>query len=87
MNELKFKYSIESKNQNFKHSIIEVTPELRKVLIESKVLNINSMRCNVKDVKDLISIVRCFNCYGFRHIKIQCKNERIFKKILLNIVF
>jgi hypothetical protein len=74
VNELKFKYSIKSKNENLKHSIFEVIPELRKILIEPKVLNINFMRCNVKD---FVSIIRCFNCYGFGHIKSQCKNEKI----------
>jgi hypothetical protein len=73
-NEIKHKYNIRSKNENFKHTIIEVSPELRKLIISFGKISILWQKCSVND---FISIVRCFNCYGFGHIKSQCKNEKV----------
>ncbi len=70
--ELVMKFFIKSKNENFRYSVIETEPKLRKLILESKKLNIFWLR---NTVKDFISITRCFKCLGFGHSKNNCKSE------------
>ena len=67
--ELITKFFVKSKNESFKHLVIEVTPGLRKVLINCQKLNIFWSR---NTVKDFISITRCFKCLGFGHTRNHC---------------
>ncbi len=67
-----FKFMLKAKNPLFKHAVIEVTPELRKIIINLRKINVMLSRC---DVEDFISIMRCFNCLGFGHLKKNCTNN------------
>ena len=69
---LKTKFFIKSKSENFKHLVIEVSPELRKIINNLQKLNINWSR---NSVKDFISITRCFKCLGFGHTKANCDSK------------
>lgn len=71
-NDLITKFFIKSKNENFRHLIIETTPQLRKIIINAQKLNINWSR---NSVKDFVSITRCFKCLGFGHSKNNCNVE------------
>jgi hypothetical protein len=70
--ELITKFFIKSKNENFKHLVIEITPALRQLIIETQKLNIYWSR---HSVKDFISITRCFKCLGFGHTQSHCSLE------------
>jgi hypothetical protein len=70
--ELVMKFFIKSKNENFRHLVVETEPKLRKLKLESKKLNIFWSR---NTVKNFISITRCFKCLGFRHSKNIWKSE------------
>jgi hypothetical protein len=71
--DLNCKYLIKSKNPKLEHLIIEVSPELRKILLGLNKLNIGWSR---HSVKDFISITRCFKCLGFGHTKSNCSAEQ-----------
>ncbi len=66
------KYLIKSKNINHCHLVVEVSPKLRRIILELEKLNINWSR---HSVKDFISITRCFNCLEFGHTKNNCNSE------------
>jgi len=66
------KYFIRSKNQNFQHLIIEISPELRKIFLSLEKVNIFWSR---HYVKDFISITRCFKCLGFSHSRDKCDSQ------------
>jgi len=69
---LKFKFSLNAKNPNLQHLIFETSPEVRKLIINSNYLNIEWNRCKCAD---FISIIRCYNCFGFGHFKRDCTAE------------
>lgn len=52
--------------------IIETDPALHKVLIEKEKINIGWKRCRVENY---VSVVRCFNCSRYGHMKAECKSE------------
>jgi hypothetical protein len=64
------KFLIKSKNINLQHLIIEVSPQLRKLLLSMEKVNILWHR---HQVKDFILITRCFKCLGFSHSKSKCQ--------------
>jgi hypothetical protein len=68
-NDLKIKYFIKAKNEKLCHLVIEVTAELRKIIINAQKVNIHWSR---HSVKDFVSITRCFNCLSFGHSKDNC---------------
>jgi hypothetical protein len=72
---IKSKSKIKSKNPKLK-LIIEVSPELRKIILNLNKLNIEWSR---HSVKDFIYITRCFKCLGFGHSKNNCDSDQQHK--------
>ncbi|KAF6199601.1 hypothetical protein GE061_007627 [Apolygus lucorum] len=50
--------------------VVQVSKEVRKILIDSGSLNILLYRCKVED---FIDISRCFHCQQYGHISTNCK--------------
>ena len=69
-NELNCKFLIKSKNTEFNHLVIEVSPQLRKLILRLEKLNIQWSR---HSVRDFVSITRCIKFLAFGHTKGQCK--------------
>jgi hypothetical protein len=66
---------VNRKNPKLKHLIIEVSPEIRKIILNINKLNIEWSR---HSVKDFISVTRCFKCLGFGHSKNNCDSDQQF---------
>ncbi|KAJ8887801.1 hypothetical protein PR048_014019, partial [Dryococelus australis] len=52
--------------------VLEVTPPLRKLLIDCGTLFIGFQRCKVRDY---VMPTRCYKCQGYGHIKEKCKGQ------------
>jgi hypothetical protein len=76
--QIKFKFFTKSNFKDCKNAVIEVPPELRKLLINLNKINIVWSKCSVKDY---IIIMRCFKCLSFGHLSKDkegnncCKND------------
>ncbi|XP_023219416.1 uncharacterized protein LOC111621492 [Centruroides sculpturatus] len=53
--------------------LVDVSPRIRKLLLDSKRVNIEWVRC---PVNDHFSITQCFKCCGYGHISTLCTQER-----------
>lgn len=69
---INYKLSLKSRNKNVRHLVFEIDPEIRKLIMNQKYLNIEWNRC---ECADFISITRCTSCLAFGHFKNACKAE------------
>ncbi|XP_023212315.1 uncharacterized protein LOC111615146 [Centruroides sculpturatus] len=55
------------------HWICEVTPDLRKLLLKLKKVNLDWVRCSVEEY---YSIIQCYKCCKYGHIARECSSDR-----------
>jgi hypothetical protein len=56
-----FKFFTKAKSQHIKHAVLEVSPQLRKIILSESKLNVIWNRCNVAD---FTVVTRCFKCWA-----------------------
>jgi hypothetical protein len=84
--ELNLKFKFRNKNNNkYNMYCLEVSPELRKIVMKTKRIFIDWNSCRVEDS---LPIIRCFKCNGFGHKSDVCsladsRKSEMFKKISL----
>jgi hypothetical protein len=69
--EIKFKFRKRDPNLNDKYCI-EVSPQLRKIIMKTKRLFIGWNSCRIEDS---LPIIRCFKCNAFGHKSNECSLE------------
>ena len=67
-----FKFSNRRAARDRNHWICEVSPELRKNLMERQRLFVDFYSCRVDDH---LGITRCFKCQGFGHVAKKCRQQ------------
>jgi hypothetical protein len=70
--QMEFKFFTRSRNENTKHAVIEVTPEMRKVLLSLEKLNVQFSR---HTIEDFTAVTRCYRCLGFGHTSKYCRSD------------
>lgn len=63
--------------QNLGSMILEVSPEIHKVILENSRIKFG---WRLYKVYDYVNIVRCFKCWGFNHFKSKCTNQETCRK-------
>ena len=70
--EFKIIYLYPAENKKVRTCIIETKPEHRFHLMQRGKVNINWIVCRVTDH---VSVLQCYNCYGYGHIAKECKKN------------
>ena len=70
--EFKVIYMYPARNKKFRSCIIETKPDHRISLLNRCKVNINWVVCRIDDH---VSILQCFNCYGYGHISKDCDKK------------
>ena len=73
-NDLKFKFFMKTKSDNYQNAIIEVKPYIRKIMLLKYKLFVGFNCCKTND---FVRILQCFNCYGYGHLTRECTNEKV----------
>jgi hypothetical protein len=69
--ELKIKFKFRKSNSNSKDMYcLEVSPELRKLMLRIGRIFIGWETCKIEDS---LPIIRCFKCHGFGHKSMECQ--------------
>lgn len=72
---IKFSFKKGPKDKDVVHWVIEVPPELRKIILnESERIYIDRAACKVRD---FTLVTRCFQCQMYGHIGKYCKGKKI----------
>lgn len=63
--------------ENLQTVIMEVDPKTHKYLVEKRRMKVGWVNC---PVYDYVSVVRCFNCWGYNHFAKDCRNEKTCRR-------
>jgi hypothetical protein len=69
---IKFLYKFGPRNKPDVHWVVEVDPISRKKLLENGRVYLDFDSCKISDY---IRVTRCYNCEGFGHTSLNCKQE------------
>lgn len=71
---MKMLFKVGPRNKPTVHWVAEVSPDLRRSLLQRQALYIG---WNSSNLTDFVSVTRCIKCYQFGHTKKLCKNPII----------